>query len=166
MLRCLEILGNKFGYSVNGKCYKELNSKVRLIQGDGITRLTPKQILLKMKENGWAANNISFGSGGGLLQKMDRDTCKFAFKCSAVEVEGEFRPVFKDPVTDKGKVSKKGFLKLAKVAGAHGYSYTTFSNIDDKKQYKVCDTELKVRFENGVMFNKTTLDKVRARCSH
>ena len=25
----------------------------------------------------------------GLLQKMDRDTCKYAFKCSAVKVNGE-----------------------------------------------------------------------------
>ncbi len=34
-----------------------------------------------LKQHGWSAENIGFGSGGGLLQKLNRDTQKFAFKC-------------------------------------------------------------------------------------
>jgi nicotinamide phosphoribosyltransferase len=50
--------------------------------------------------------------GGALLQKVHRDTQKFAFKCSCATVDGQDRLVFKDPITDHGKKSKKGRLKL------------------------------------------------------
>ena len=46
------------------------------------------------------------------LQKLDRDTQKCAYKCSCVTVEGEERLVFKDPISDPGKRSKKGRLSL------------------------------------------------------
>ena len=45
--------------------------------------------------------------GGALLQKVDRDTMKFAFKCSAIQIGGEWRDVYKDPATDHGKRSMK-----------------------------------------------------------
>jgi hypothetical protein len=53
---------------------------------------------------------------GSLLQKLNRDTQKCAYKCSAIVVNGELRQVYKDPVTDKGKKSKKGLLTLQKTA--------------------------------------------------
>merc|ERR1711953_608856 len=62
----------------------------------------------------WAAENVAFGSGGALLQKMDRDTQKCAFKCCEIIVDGKPRPVYKDPITDQGKKSKQGRLKLVK----------------------------------------------------
>ena len=58
--------------------------------------------------DGWSANNIAFGSGGGLLQKMNRDTQKCAFKCSLATVDNKDIDVFKDPITAPGKKSKKG----------------------------------------------------------
>merc|ERR1712196_306599 len=67
-----------------------------------------------MKKNGWAADNLAFGSGGALLQKLHRDTLKCAFKCSYTKVNGKEVEVFKDPITDPGKKSKKGRLTLEK----------------------------------------------------
>ena len=61
---------------------------------------------------GWSADNIAFGMGGALLQAIDRDTQKFAMKCSSVEVNGEWIDVQKDPITDAGKKSKAGRVKL------------------------------------------------------
>jgi len=61
-----------------------------------------------------AAENVAFGSGGALLQKMDRDTQKCAFKCCEAVVNGKAVPVYKDPITDPGKQSKKGHLRLIK----------------------------------------------------
>ena len=58
-----------------------LDDHVRIIQGDGIKYETLVEILEFLKQAGWSAENIGFGSGGGLLQKLDRDTQKFAFKC-------------------------------------------------------------------------------------
>jgi hypothetical protein len=61
-----------------------------------------------MAEGGWSADNIAFGMGGALLQRLDRDTQKFAFKCSSVTIDGRRREVFKDPVSDPAKRSKRG----------------------------------------------------------
>lgn len=112
--KVLDLLGEKFGSTVNEKGFKVLNPKIRIIQGDGIDHKSVGAILGAMKAAGWSADNIAFGSGGGLLQKLDRDTQKFAFKCSAVEVSGAWRDVYKDPITDAGKRSKRGRLALTK----------------------------------------------------
>lgn len=61
-------------------------------------------ILEAMKVGGWAASNVCFGSGGGLLQELNRDTLKCAFKASYAEVDGKARDVFKAPVTDPGEI--------------------------------------------------------------
>jgi nicotinamide phosphoribosyltransferase len=78
-----------------------------------------------MQEAGFSADNIAFGSGGGLLQQLNRDTLKFAFKCAAVVVDGQERDVFKNPVTDHGKRSKSGRMKLVKTEGPHGPTLET-----------------------------------------
>ena len=92
-----------------------LDPHVRVIQGDGIDFDSLTAILDgASSERGWSADNIAFGSGGGLLQKLNRDTLKFAFKCSSATVHGAERDVFKQPITDNGKRSKAGRLKLVR----------------------------------------------------
>lgn len=108
----LEILGSCFGYEVNEKGYKVLPPQIRVIQGDGVDFDTIERIFITMMDNGWSADNIVFGAGGTLLQKMNRDTCKFAFKCSSATIDGAERDVYKEPVTDGGKRSKSGRLSL------------------------------------------------------
>jgi len=77
--------------------------------------------------------NVAFGSGGALLQKLNRDTQKCAFKCSEVTqlVDGESKNVlvFKDPITDPGKQSKKGRLTLE--PGPDGKLITTVEGQGD-----------------------------------
>ena len=80
----LGILADRFGYTVNAKGYKVLNPHVRIIQSDGVDFEMLDSILYAMQKAGFSADNIAFGSGGGLLQKLNRDTLKFAFKCAAV----------------------------------------------------------------------------------
>lgn len=48
---------------------------------------------------------------------MDRDTQKCAYKCSNVTVDGADRDVYKDPITDPGKKSKRGRLQLHRSGG-------------------------------------------------
>ena len=110
-------LADKFGYTVNSKGYKVLPDCVRVIQGDGIDVESLPRILERVMAAGFAADNISFGMGGGLLQHVNRDTQKFAMKCSAICVNGEWRDVYKDPVTDQGKKSKRGRLALTRKNG-------------------------------------------------
>lgn len=112
VLRTLINLEKAFGTTVNDKGFKVLPPQVRVIQGDGVNKHSIQRILDEMICLGYSADNISFGMGGALLQSVTRDTCKFAFKCSEVTVDGVPRPVFKDPKTDPGKRSKAGRLKL------------------------------------------------------
>ena len=80
---------------MNEKGYKVLDPHVRLIWGDGIDYQALCTICATLKANGWSLDNIAFGSGGGLLQKLNRDTQKCAFKCSSITVGGQDRDVFK-----------------------------------------------------------------------
>ena len=151
-LECVEILGRKFGYTINDKGYKVLEH-VRVIQGDGIEYDSIEAILKSLKRAGWSADNIAFGMGGALLQKMDRDTNRFAFKASAIKVNDVWRMVYKNPVGDSGKMSKRGRLKLIKVRGV-------FQTTNDISPNEDC---LELVWENGVAYNTTTLAEVRAR---
>tara|TARA_R110000803_G_scaffold62953_2_gene123401 strand:- start:1230 stop:2660 length:1431 start_codon:yes stop_codon:yes gene_type:complete len=162
---CLSILADKFGSTVNDKGFRVLNPKVRLIQGDGIDIDMLKSILLNMRFHRWSADNVAFGSGGGLLQKMDRDTLKFAFKCSAIAIGDIEVPVYKEPVTDSGKNSKRGRLALVKTGGREGY--VTRASFDDNDNYNIKwannTDELQRVFLNGGIENAPKLSDVRER---
>ena len=111
----LDLLGEAFKEDVTTTStgHKLLPPYIRMIQGDGISVESLELILDAMAEKGWAADNLAFGSGGALLQKINRDTQKCAFKCSEItKSDGSSTQVFKDPITDKGKQSKKGKLTL------------------------------------------------------
>jgi nicotinamide phosphoribosyltransferase len=101
-----------FGSEVNEKGFKVLNPCARIIQGDGIDIAMTKAILDNFERIGYSADNITFGSGGGLLQKVNRDTMRFAMKASNVIVDGEERDIRKTVVTDPTKSSKAGILTL------------------------------------------------------
>lgn len=163
--KCLRILDKYFGHTVNDKGYRVLNN-VRVLQGDGINHQSIRSILYTATLAGYSADNIVFGQGGALLQIVNRDDQKFAMKCSAALVDGVWVDVFKDPVTDKGKQSKKGKLKLGKTLieqredGTQvNHYFTVQANEPDFD--KIVDV-LEVVFENGVLFRDMTFDEVRA----
>ncbi|MEM2159385.1 MAG: nicotinate phosphoribosyltransferase [Candidatus Nitrosotenuis sp.] len=104
----LDILDEKFGHTTNQLGFKVLPDCVRVIQGDGINRGSIEEILWHMKRRGWASTNVFFGMGGALMQAPQRDDMKFAQKVCHANVNGEWRDVYKQPVTDTGKTSKKG----------------------------------------------------------
>jgi nicotinamide phosphoribosyltransferase len=115
--KTLELLAGRFGFDVNSKGYKVLRN-VRVIQGDGVNPESIKAMVARVVRDGFSAENIAFGMGGALLQKLDRDTLKFAMKTSAVRIGGEWVDVFKRPIGDPGKASKKGRLALVLTNGA------------------------------------------------
>lgn len=149
ILRLLDILGEKFGTTQTEYGYAVLNPKVRLIQGDGIGIDMLHYILDAMIENGWSIDNIAFGSGGGLLQKVNRDTCKFAMKCSAIHINNRWHGVAKHPVGDATKRSKAGRLILMP-------DYTTATE-------GFGQNILKLVFADGLEYNTSTLSEIRAR---
>lgn len=149
VLKVVQILGEKLGYTTNAKGYKVLNPHIRVIQGDGVDYHSIGEILDTLNGAGWSADNVGFGMGGGLLQKLDRDTQKFAFKCSAAIVNGEERAVFKDPITDQGKRSKKGRLKLVQLDG----TYKTVAQSEPGEDL------LQTVYENGVVVKEYTFSE-------
>jgi nicotinamide phosphoribosyltransferase len=149
--KCLNILAEKFGYTINSKGYKVLPPQLRTIQGDGIDLDTLPTLLNSIMDAGFSIENIAFGSGGGLLQKVNRDTCKFAFKCSSVMTNGEQIEVYKQPVDDPGKKSKKGKMKLIKESN----KFQTVALTDPRE-----DQLIEV-YRNGDILVVPTLDQIR-----
>ncbi len=112
-IECVDILAQKFGWSENGKGYRVLPKFIKVLQGDGVNERSIEAILANLAAHGYSAENIAFGMGGELLQTVNRDTLKFAMKASAIKIGDEpWHDVFKDPITDPGKVSKKGRLAV------------------------------------------------------
>jgi nicotinamide phosphoribosyltransferase len=157
----IEILGAKFGYTTNAKGFKVLNN-VRLIQGDGINELTVRSILGAFMAGGWSADNIAFGMGGALLQAIDRDTQKFAMKCSSVKVNGEWIDVQKDPITDAGKKSKAGRVKLWTNSGGEFASSVTPPTGWSDKGIGGWTEALQIVYMDGALFNEVDFATVRA----
>lgn len=150
------ILADKFGTKTNSKGYKVLNN-VRIIQGDGVNTSSIREILEKLKNLGFSASNIDFGIGGALLQKISRDTMKFAYKCSAIKLNGKLQDVYKQPITDIGKTSKRGRLDLVLEDG----EYQTIKL--DANQVSAPNSQMITAFENGEIFLDDSLEKIRKR---
>jgi len=160
-LQLLELLGEAFGYTTNTKGYKVLDPHVRIIQGDGIDIEMLTKILTHITANGWSTDNIAFGSGGGLLQKVNRDTQKCAFKCSLAIVDGKEVPVFKDPITDPGKKSKKGYLSVHRTVDSKSGETVWETRADGTHDF---DTDhMRTVFENGYLLIDEQWEEIRRR---
>lgn len=158
VIKALEIVAKNVGYTINEKGYKVLHPSYRVIQGDGVDTQEIQRILDYMEAKGWSAENVAFGMGGGLLQHMDRDTQRFAMKCSVAIINGEVVEVFKAPKTDMSKASKKGFLDLIDVDG----KLETVSSLNEDCLYlNEPASVMRCVFENGKVMLKRTLEDVR-----
>lgn len=113
-LQVLDILADIFGTDVNDKGYKVINHNVGIIQGDGMNRQTIIELYRHILHQGWSADNLIVGSGGGLLQEgFDRDTERFAIKASYGELgDGHGFLIQKHPKQDPTKNSKSGRFKV------------------------------------------------------
>ena len=155
------ILGQKFGYTTNAKGFKVLNN-VRIIQGDGINEHTVRCILGAFQVYGWSADNIAFGMGGALLQIVDRDTQRFAMKCSSAEINGKWVDVQKDPATDSGKRSKAGRVTLWTNSGGEFASSVTAPTGWTDKGIGGWTDALEEVFRDGKLVKEVTFEQVRA----
>lgn len=161
----INLLMRYVGYETNSKGYAVLPSHVGVIQGDGIDHKDVEEILRRMEDSNLSASNIAFGMGGGLLQKVNRDTFKFAMKANAIEIDGAWKDVVKNPVTDPGKKSKAGIQMLLRkrstgeyVTVDHNTGMTMRS--DDRGWYKATRIAYRAAF-GGVSLDPITFDEVR-----
>lgn len=159
-IEVIERLMDKVGYTTNSKGFRVLPDYIRVIQGDGIVRESLPEIVNNMIKAGLSLDNLAFGMGGGLLQKVTRDDLKYAMKASArCGFNGVWHDVFKDPVTDKGKRSKKGRLGLVYNCGVGSCSHKTVPlEIAEEK-----GNVLRAVFRNGELLVDDIFEDIRQR---
>jgi nicotinamide phosphoribosyltransferase len=174
-------LADVFGSENNAAGYAMLPPQVRMIQGDGIKWRpmawdlnsgetgdfvhTVEDVLSAFADERIAADNIAFGSGGGLLQDWTRDTQRFAIKCSAMMQDGEYRDIYKRPATDPTKNSKRGRLAVVKSDNPANPGIVTVP--EDQAQFYTGGNMLKNFFVNGRIspLDKNSLAEIRQRAS-
>jgi nicotinamide phosphoribosyltransferase len=111
--------------------------------------------------------------GGGLLQKNNRDTQKFAVKCCAVLDGDDWVEVFKAPAVydpntwekdeqaSSFKASKKGRLELMYNTQTGAYETMTTEVAQEYVSKFGWEYALETVYENGEMVKETTMDEVR-----
>jgi nicotinamide phosphoribosyltransferase len=168
-------LARVFGTENNAAGFAMLPDQVRMIQGDGIKwlgedehgfpRHTVDDILYAFARERIAADNIAFGSGGGLLQDWTRDTQRFAIKCSAMMQDGEYREIFKRPATDPTKNSKRGRLAVVNSDNPANPGIITIS--EDRVEFYAEGNMLQSYFVNGRIspYHKNSLAEIRERAA-
>ena len=149
---CLNLLSDGFGSHLTDNGYKVFDLNIGLLWGDGLNYQKIRDILFAMKSNGWAAENIIFGMGGGLHTAVNRDTQRNAFKCSAQLRDGEWHDIFKNPL-DSSKKSKTGRFKLIK----ENKSFKTVSIDDEGEDYLRCV------FKNGELLIDDKYSEIKKR---
>jgi nicotinamide phosphoribosyltransferase len=155
----VEQLAKDFGFTTNSKGFKVLHPSVRVIQGDGVHPGSIRMILDALMSRGFSADNIAFGMGGALLQQMTRDTLDFAMKASAIENEtGGWYDVYKDPITQSSKRSKRGVLAVVNDGGK-----LISIRADEFPMYAV--NELRPVFRDGALLINDTFASIRARAA-
>ena len=155
----IQILMDKFGYTVNDKGYKVLPSYIRVIQGDGIDKSSIAKIYENMESYKMSGDNITFGMGGKLLGAPQRDDQKFACKASRVCIDGKWKNVSKSPITDSGKKSKEGFFKT--VMGDAGLYTINHEHVD----FDTIKDEMVMVYKNGELKYENDFEDVRKRAS-
>lgn len=154
VMNTIRKLDHYFGHTINSKKYKVLHDAVRIIQGDGVDHATVRRILIALETSGYSADNITFGSGGWLLQSLNRDTNRTAMKASYVEINDRKLEIRKVVKTDPSKASKAGRV-------------TTVLRDGKKicvKEDEITESDvnlLKVTYENGKIFNEINFTTVR-----
>lgn len=160
ILKLLKIFEDGFGVTTNSKGYKVLNI-VRILQGDGLSHPSDfEAILAAVKNAGFSIENMVFGQGGGLLQQVNRDTYKFAMKTSAAYIDGEWKKVYKDPITDSGKRSKAGRLTTVRLTSG------SIATVDrDNMPEGAVDLMVDIWYAGNLLV-EYTLDEIRERANN
>lgn len=155
-IQVIEELAEAFGTTTNGKGFRVLADCVRVIQGDGIVPQQIEDILTRLEEKGYSAENIAFGMGAGLLQKVDRDTYSFAMKANArLDADAIWNDVYKRPATMRSKSSKAGRQAVVSVNG--DLQAARFEDI------AAGDNLLQPVWENGTLLVDQSFDDIRVR---
>ena len=172
-----EILRKLLAMLKQNVAYSTLNgvisfNKYRIIWGDGITPEVMEDMMNTCVELNIEPSMLGFGSGGDLMQNVNRDTLGFAIKCSNVTLQYDDpickdgqakllykeRDVYKDPLHGNKK-SKKGRITTYYNKNTDVYFVDTL-----EQDFEVAVNMLQPIFYNGQLLNETTFTEIR-KCS-
>lgn len=177
----LDMLAKAYGTTTTA-CgnYRMLNN-VGILWGDGVDHAAIRMLLGHLLAHGWASSVVIFGSGGALLQKVNRDKYKFAQKASAILVETpdqssdnliyngqdhllgdstvlQWVGIAKDPITDPGKKSLEGVI-----TAVYNDWDDKYTNHDLREPMPLnAEDAMKLRWHTGRFYNRTTLAAMRS----
>lgn len=152
-IKVIHTLMKYFGWAVNGKGYRVLPEYVRVIQGDGINEENLGRLCKQMASHKLSLDNLSLGSGGGLLQAdITRDTHRYAQKSSEVVVDGKTREIQK---LTPGKESKAGRVAVVQDLPEGVLRYVPEAELELRVNM------LQPVYENGELLRDMTLDDVK-----
>lgn len=157
----VQCLWEIFGGEVNSKGYKVLDSHVGLIYGDSITVARAKDIFERLKEKGFASSNIVYGVGSFTTQYTTRDSLSMAVKATGLVIDGQQIMIVKEPKTDLGKKSAKGFLKVVR----NMFGQLELIDNCQLEEVQSDDNELRRVFYNGKLIVDEDLTTIRERAA-
>jgi nicotinamide phosphoribosyltransferase len=153
----IEILAEIFGTTENYAGFKELDSHIGLIYGDGMYEARIRDINARLKAKGFASTNWVAGIGSYSYQMVTRDTFGSAVKATFVEVNGKGRNIQKNPKTDDG-TKKSATGRLAVGTYANGNLYLIQGATDEEIERSV----LQPVFRDGEFLKVQSFADVRA----
>jgi len=152
----IELLWEVFGGTVTDKGYKLLDEHIGAIYGDSINLQRAAEICEGLKQKGFATQAV-FGIGSFTYQYNTRDTFGMAMKATYVEVAGEGREIFKNPVTDDGtKKSATGLLCVKK----ENNKYVLYDKVSWTEER---NSALQTVFKDGAVVKEYSQAEIRER---
>ena len=150
------MIGETFGWNTKEAGYKYTDKHIGLLYGDSITLERQKHIYSRLESINCAACNLVLGVGSYSYQYVSRDSLGYAVKATACVVNGEFRPIFKQPKTDDGtKNSLKGLIAVYKDANGKYFAKDEVSFVEEQ------GGELHTVFKDGKLLKEYSLKEIR-----
>lgn len=154
VLRVLECLKETFGHSTTCTGHMQLPPCVQvLFECEDLRGLG--HLLEEMNAQDWAANNLCFGSSTGLLQNVNQDMLRCAFRCTYSKVQGKDVHVTSGSVVDRKHASTNGRVALCMEDGVWA---TATQDEDDASHDQLVEV-----FRDGKVLVEHTFSEIRRR---
>lgn len=151
-------LAYAFGTRLNTKGFKVIDANVRVLQSDGVSLQDIQMILGRLESAGFSAENISFGMGSGLLQKVNRGTVSFTMRATAaMDDSGQWRELGRR--RPHAQVNAAGSGRVAAIADGIDVVSVPLSELGGRQNL------FQPVWENGELLVDWSLDDVRARAT-
>lgn len=154
-----------FGVSVNEQGYKVLPPYIAVIQGDGNRIDTYKGVIQGWVDAGFSLDNFTLGMGSGITHDNARDDFSFSMKAIAIMVDGRWKRLSKDPITDSGKKSLSGLMRCKEDQYGNLIAYDSLENGDYHYTFDKESPGWKCWFRDGYRKNRQSFDEVQLRAN-